>query len=176
MNAKENAWRLGAITRRLILLPAIVVAVSLAFTEAASAQPVFRASLKATGPTSPPCSAFVCGTASIDGYGPASFTWTLNSLTPTSNPACFSYSAVVLFALSDGISTLSLNEAGLVCGPGFSAVAQPPGSNENGHPGFATGSWSVGAATGQFSGLTDATGADTFRVAGNAFLGAYAGT
>jgi hypothetical protein len=158
------------------VLPALVVALSLAFTGAASAQG-FHASAKATGPTGfANCTAFACGTAQIDGYGPASFTFILNSFAPTSSPGCFSYSAVDLFALSDSISTLSLNEAGTVCGPGFSAVAQPPGSNENGHPGFGTGSWSVGTATGRFSGLADATGSDTLKTAGNVFLGTYAGT
>ena len=157
-NCGISAWR--SIARRLLLLPALVFGLSLAYAGGASATG-FQASVKATGPPPKGCTAFACGTAQINGYGPASFTLTLNSLTPASSPTCFSYSAVALFALSDRISTLSLNEAGMVCGPGLSAVAQPPGLKGNGHPGSALGSWSVGAATGQFSGLADATGADT---------------
>jgi hypothetical protein len=38
VNAQSKQWKLSALARRLIVLPAIVVAVSLAFTEAASEQ------------------------------------------------------------------------------------------------------------------------------------------
>lgn len=89
MNAQANNWKLGAFTRRLIVLPALVVAVSLAFTGAASAQTAFQASVKGNNPPPKPCpTTTFCGSANIAGYGPA--TWTLNgiSTTPVSSGIC----------------------------------------------------------------------------------------
>ena len=165
MNAKGNAWRPGAVMRHLIFAPALVVALSLAFTGAASAQTAFQASVSGVVPKpKPPCpTTTFCGSASIAGYGPA--TWTLNVTNNTTvSPACFTYQAVTTFELLSDDSTLVLDESGLVCGPGNSYPALPPTSF--GGPLKSTGSWTVDPlSNGQFSGLTGA-GTDALHTAG----------
>jgi hypothetical protein len=137
----------------------------------ASAQTVFQATVSAHNPKPQPCAVFACGNASIAGYGPATWTWNLTNLTDVSS-TCASYQAISTFELSDG-STLTVNETGLVCGPGNSAASEPPTSF--GHPSYATGSWTVAGATGQFQGLTG-TGTDVLQAAGAELSGAYTAT
>ena len=111
------------------------LALSLGLTATASAQPAFLASVKGINPkghTQCPSTEF-CGTASIAGYGTA--TWRINKIvtTPVSSGIClrtglvpaFTYTATTTFVL--GVresSTLVLDEHGLVCAPGNSASAQ----------------------------------------------------
>jgi hypothetical protein len=76
----------------------------------------------------------------------------------------------VTFALADG-STLVLAEAGTICGPGNSNQSHASGRSF-GHPGFATATWTVQSATGQFTGLTGG-GTDVLRLAGADVAGAY---
>jgi len=179
MNAKANASRPGAVMRHLILVPALVAAVSLAFTGAASAQTAFQASVKGiTTKTEPPCAqtiaspptvyAVFCGSASIAGYGPA--TWTLNVTNNTTSEPCFTYQAVTTFELLSDDSTLVLDESGLVCAPGNSYPSV-------GHPLKSTGSWTVDPlSNGQFSGLTGGAGTDALHTAGAQIHGTYSGT
>jgi hypothetical protein len=71
MNLNAKAWGPGALTRVVILLPALVVALSLTFAGAASAQS-FQASVKGITPRDKACpTTTFCGTASIAGHGPA---------------------------------------------------------------------------------------------------------
>lgn len=183
MNARANVWSAGPLARPLKLLPALVVALSLSFSGAASAQPAFQASVSGISPkTKPPCATTFCGTASIAGYGPA--TWTLNVIntTPVSGPcpygppalvSAFTYQATTTFELSDA-SRLVLNESGLVCAPGNSASAPP---QSFGFPEYAkTSSWTVESATGRFSGLTGGAGTDDLHAAGARISGTYSGT
>jgi hypothetical protein len=184
MNAKANAWRPGVVTRYLLLLPALVVALSLSFTGAASAQPAFQATVKGISPKTKPCATTFCGTASIAGIGPA--TWTINvpdnGTTPASGPCpygppalvkAFTYTATTTFTLSDG-STLVLNESGLVCAPGNSQSAPP---QSFGFPEYANSSWTVeGTPTGQFEGLAGAAGTDALHAAGAQISGTYSET
>jgi hypothetical protein len=182
MNAKTNAWSARALTRPHILLPALVAALSLSFTGAASAQTAFEASVKGISPKTKPCATTFCGTASIAGHGPATWTITLNGpTTPASGPcpygppalvSAFTYQATTTFELGDG-STLVLNESGLVCAPGNSASAPP---KSFGFPEYAEdSSWTVESATGQFSELTGG-GTDTLHAAGAQISGTYSGT
>lgn len=190
MNVKANARSAGALTRSHILLPVLVVALSLSFTGAASAQTAFEASVNGDNASSPaakpPCpslSAF-CGTARIGGYGPATFTINVLATVPTSGPcpfgppglrSFFTYTATTTFTLSDG-STLGLDESGLVCAPGNSGSV-PPQSFVYGLPLYANNStWTVESATGQFSGLTGGAGTDALHAAGARISGTYSGT
>jgi hypothetical protein len=190
MNAKATARRLGAVTRRLILLPAIGVALTIAFTGAASAQATpFQASVTSTllrgGGTLPSgaCSngAYSCGTASIAGYGAAS--WNLYVINNTNVPSsCGStYAATTYFTLaSDPSSTLVLDEGGSLCGLGHDGAAYrgyfAEGSKAYGHPFAIVGSWTVDpASTGQFAGL-GGSGTDRVNVAGAHAAGSYNGT
>ena len=181
---KRTNGKLGALTRGLIVLPALVVALSLAFTGAASAQTAFQASVNGINPkpkppcaptiTSPPRAAVFCGSASIAGYGPV--VWTLNA-TPTSPviSGCFNYSGTTTFELLGGGGTLVLDETGQACAPGNSG-ASSASANSFGHPTYATASWMVDpASTGQFEGVTRA-GTDTLHAAGAQLMGTYTGT
>ena len=64
--------RSRSIARRLMLVPALVVALSLAFT-GGIAQTPFQATVSAPTRLPAPCSngTFVCGTANLAGYGAA---------------------------------------------------------------------------------------------------------
>jgi hypothetical protein len=173
MNAKTYTRRSGSVARHLLLLPALVVALSLAFAGAASAQTSFQATVNGINPKpKPPCPTTFCGTASIAGYGPA--TWTINAIsTTTVSSACFSYQATTTFELLSDGSTLVLNETGLVCAPGNSSSAPP---QSFGFPEYAkNSSWTVESGSGQFSGLTGA-GTDALHAAGARISGTYSGT
>jgi hypothetical protein len=183
MNAKANAWRPGAVMRHLIVVPALVAAVSLAFTGAASAQ-TFQASVKANTPPPEPCPGTItfCGSASIAGYGPATWTLTAITTTPTSGPcpygppafvSDFTYTATTTFELLSGDGTLVLDESGLVCAPGNSASAPP---QSHGFPEYASSSWTVDPlSNGVFSGMTG-SGTDALHAAGAHFSGTYSRT
>lgn len=173
MNAKTYTRRSGSVARHLLLLPALVVALSLTFAGAASAQTSFQATVNGINPKpKPPCPTTFCGTASIAGYGTA--TWTINAIsTTTVSSACFSYQATTTFELLSDGSTLVLNETGLVCAPGNSSSAPP---QSFGFPEYAkNSSWTVESGSGQFSGLTGA-GTDALHAAGARISGTYSGT
>jgi hypothetical protein len=175
MNAEANRPKWGVFTRRVIVLPALVVALSLAYTGAASAQTPFQASVTAKGThNGPGCSgpAAACGTANIVGYGTASWDLIITGFTPTS-PTSASYSATTDFRLTDG-STLEVNESGVITTP-YGYTAQP--GTAFGHPNRIAGQWTVVTAnsTGQFTGATG-TGTDTLRAAGARLVGSYNGT
>ena len=185
MTAQTNKWKLGAFAHRLIMLPALVVALSLASTAAASAPPAFQATVNGIHPkTEPPCPTSFCGTASIAGYGSA--TWTLDVLSnPPVSTACprtglvsvETYQATTTFTIpANGVypngSTLVLDESGLVCAPGNSYPGPP---SEVGVPLYAEGNWTVESASGAFSGLTGG-GTDTLHSAGARISGTYSGT
>jgi len=174
-NRRQHNWRRAA-------LALLVVAVSLAFTGAASAQTSFQANvtykrLKPAGACSN--GAFFCGTANITGYGPA--TWNYYLVATPQGTNCFYETAVtvpttvpnVTFGLSDG-STLELSENDYVCGAGNSFAKSP--LTAFGNPLSATGTWLVTSATKQFSGLTGGTGADALHAAGANISGTYTGT
>ena len=117
-----------------------------------------------TKPAGCPDDALVCVAADVTGFGPAAYSFSLTS-TVAVLQACGihiggDYTATVSFTLGDG-STLTLDEAGTVCGPGNSLLA-PGGRLSYGNPVDGTGTRVVRAATGQFASLTGA-GEDTFR-------------
>src|SRR5262245_21644009 len=170
--------------RRLTLtigMPALIVALSLGFTGAASAQTPFQATVKATEPLpKPPCpnGAFACGTANLAGYGAASWNWTVTSLTPVVSSCDSTYTATVEFTLaSDPGSTLVLDESGNLCAPGKDGAGfWKEGPKAFGHPFTIVGSWTVDpASTGQFFGLTG-SGSDLVDTAGANIAGSYSGT
>jgi hypothetical protein len=174
MNAETYTPRSASVARHLLLLAALVVALSLAFTGAASAQTSFQATVNCINPKPKPACPTItfCGTASIAGYGAA--TWTLDATsTTTVSSACFTYLATTTFELLSDGSTLVLNESGLVCAPGNSSSAPP---QSFGFPVYAkNSSWTVESGSGQFSGLTG-SGTDTLRSAGARISGTYSGT
>lgn len=168
----------------LILSPALVVALGLAFTATASAQTPFQASVsftytlpfeKAGG-----CSngAYYCGTADIAGYGTASWNFYVTGLTVSQTSCGSTYQATTDFTLaSDPGSTLVLDEAGPICGPGLDANGYfKEGSTAFGHPNSILGSWTVDpASSGEFSGLSG-SGTDQASFAGAHGAGSYSGT
>jgi hypothetical protein len=173
--------RSRSIARRLMLVSALVVALSLAFTGAASAQTPFQATVKATQ-TLPagPCSngAFACGTANLAGYGAASWNFYVTSVTVVPSSCGSSYTATTEFTLaSDPGSTLVLDESGPVCAPGNDGAGFfKESSKAYGHPFTIVGSWTVDpTSTGQFFGLAG-SGSDLVNTAGAIVAGSYSGT
>jgi hypothetical protein len=169
----------------VLLVPALAVALSLAFAGGASAQTPFQATVTGTlTHNSPGCSsptAFFCGTANIAGYGPATWNLYITGNTNVPSPCGSTYTAVTEFTLvSDPASTLELNEAGDLCGLGHDGAAYrgyfAEGSKAFGHPYEVVGTWTVDPATstGQFKGDTG-SGTDTLHVAGAHFAGSYSG-
>jgi len=163
-----------------MLVSALVVALSLAFTGAASAQTPFQATISATQLLPVPCSngAFVCGTADLAGYGPASWNFFVTGSTAVQTSCGSSYTATIDFTLaSDPNSTLVLDESGSLCFPGLdgrSFFAEGP--NSYGHPFTVVGSWTVDpTSTGQFVGLSG-SGTDLLNSAGAHWDGSYSGT
>jgi hypothetical protein len=172
--------RSRSIARRLMLVSALVVAVSLAFTGAASAQTPFQATVKATV-TRPSggCSngAFACGTANLAGYGAASWNMFVTSVTPVVSSCDSSYTATTEFTLaSDPGSTLVLDESGSLCAPGKDGAGFWKEGPAYGHPFTFVGSWTVDpTSTGQFFGLAG-SGSDLVDTAGANVAGSYSGT
>ena len=180
MSDNAHRWKPGAVTRHLILLPALAVAVSLAFTGAASAQTAFQADVTATDtlPAGPcPTGAFFCGTADIAGYGAASWNFFLTGVTISQTSCGSTYTAITDFTFADG-STLVVNEGGPICGPGKDAAGYfSEGPKAYGHPNYPDGTWTVDTAdsTGQFAGLAG-SGTDALHAAGAHASGSYTGT
>jgi hypothetical protein len=181
MSGNTNKWKPGALTRHLILLPALAVAASLAGTGAASAQTAFQADVTATGPVGAgPCSngAFFCGTADIAGYGTASWDFFLTGYTISQTSCGSTYTATTDFTLASDGSTLAVNESGPICGPGKDAAGYfSEGPNAEGHPNYPDGAWTVDTtdSTGLFAGLSG-SGTDTLQAAGAHASGSYTGT
>jgi hypothetical protein len=181
---KAYTLKARSVTARVILLPALVVALSLALTGAASAQTPLQATVTFTG-TVPagPCSngAYFCGTANIAGYGAASWNEYVTSNTNVVSPCGSTYTATTYFTLvSHPGSTLVLDEGGFLCGLGHDGAAYRgyfyEGSKGFGHPFEVEGSWTVdSASTGQFLGLAG-SGTDLVHVAGAHSAGSYSGT
>ena len=171
--------RLAGILAALAAALAVTAAASLAFTEAASAQTAFQADVTATGPApAGPCSngAFFCGTATIAGYGAASWNFYVTGVTVIQTSCGSTYTATTDFTLADG-STLVVNESGYLCGPGTDANGYfKEGPKALGHPYDAYATWTVDTAdsTGQFAGLAG-SGTDTLHVAGARASGSYTG-
>ena len=168
----------------MLALPALVTALSLAFTGAASAQSSFQASVTFTGTRAAGlCSngAFYCGTANISGYGAASWDLYVLNNNDVESPCGTTYTATTDFTLtSDPLSTLVLDEGGNLCGHGDDGAAYrgyfAEGPNAFGHPFTIVGSWTVDpSSTGQFSGLAG-SGTDLVNVAGAHAAGSYSGT
>jgi hypothetical protein len=173
--------RSRSIARRLMLVSALVVALSLAFTGAASAQTPFQATVSVTVPLPAPCSngAFACGTADLAGYGAASYSIFFTAFTVVQTSCGSSYTdAIIDFTLaSDPDSTLVLDESGSFCFPGLDGRSFfKEGPNSYGHPFTLVGSWTVDpTSTGQFVGLTG-SGTDLLTTAGARWSGSYSGT
>ena len=121
--AMATGSRSRSIAGRLMLVSALVLALSLAFTGAASAQPALQANVAGTG-TPRGCSngATLCGTANIAGHGTASWNWFLTGVTPIQTSCGTTYTATEDFTLASDGSTLALNESGYICAPGKDAI------------------------------------------------------
>jgi hypothetical protein len=177
---KQHKWRRAA-------PPLIVVAVALAFTAAASAQTTFQADVDANTPPPKVCSnSGFCGSASIAGYGSATFTSNITNVIQVANAPCsppsgspalpqgsmndFTYTMTDTFHFSDG--NLVIDESGLACVPGHNES----GAHAGGDPRFVSGTWTVDStSTGQFAGLTG-SGTDLAHLAGGSVSGIYSGT
>jgi hypothetical protein len=173
MHAKAHTSNTRSIARRLLLLPALAIGLSLAFAGAASAQTGFHATITGITPRPDECpvSEFLCGTATTN-YGPAAWGLVLISGTQVSN-ACVTYEATVTFVLDDA-SNLVLDENGTACQPGNAFLA--PGSAVSyGNPFSFNASWTVQSADSQF-GATTGAGMDTLHAAGARVTGTYSQT
>jgi hypothetical protein len=169
--------------RPLVLLPALVVGLSLAFTGAASAQTVpFQASVNdimQKGQPSAPCpTIYYCGSASIAGYGAAFWSFDEDPNVPPTpvGSDCFIYTGTSTFTLLSDGSTLALNENEVFCQPGNSGNTPGFWPHAYGHPGRSNGNWTVQNGTGQFSGLTGGSGTDTLSTNGAQFEVTWSGT
>lgn len=147
MNAEANRRNRRVFTRRLIVLPALVVALGLALTGVASAQTPFQASVTYTGQhNSAGCAngAYSCGTANTN-FGPAS--WDFYPYSNSVQTSCgTTYWATTYFTLQNHPgSTLVLYEHGNLCGPGLNANGYFKGRfpKDFGRPYSALGSWST---------------------------------
>jgi hypothetical protein len=185
ISAKACGLKLRSIAVQLILLPALVGALSLAFAEAAFAQAPFQASVTSTATLpSGGClnGAYSCGTANIAGYGAASWNLYITGNTNVPTPCGSSYAAVTYFTLAnDPGSTLVLDESGSLCGLGHDGAAYrgyfAEGSKAFGHPFAVVGSWTVDpTSTGQFATALGGSGTDTLQYAGAHGAGSYSGT
>jgi len=177
--AMATGSRSRSIAGRLMLVSALVLALSLAFTGAASAQPALQANVAGTG-TPRGCSngATLCGTANIAGHSTANWNWFVTGVTPVQTSCGTTYTATVDFTLASDGSTLALNESGYICAPGKDAIGFfAEGPMALGHPNYPHGTWTVDTAdsTGQFAGL-DGSGTDDLQNAGGQVSGSYSGT
>jgi hypothetical protein len=193
MNARKNRWKCGALARSVMLLPALVVGIGLAFAGAASAQTTFQADVtaKSTKPSGG-CSngAFSCGTANIAGYGAGSWDLFLAGNTNVPTSCGSTYTAVTYFTLATDGSTLALDEGGYLCAPGMNGNGYfKEGLKAWGYPYTALGTWTIDTAdsSGVFGNLqgcgTDPNtqqpipcGTDTLYYAGAQATGSYSGT
>ena len=144
MSDNASIWKPGAFTRYLILVPALVVAVSLGFTGAASAQTAFQADVTGTVtlPTGCATGAFFCGTADIAGYGAASWNFFVTNVTLSQTSCGTTYTATTDFTLASDGSTLVVNERGYVCLPGNDGAGWfAEGPHAYGHPNYPQGTW-----------------------------------
>lgn len=182
--ANAGGSRPRLIARSALVVATLAAALSLASTEAATAQASFQANVTFTG-TRPAglCAngAYLCGTANIAGHGAASWNMYVTGNTSVPTPCGSSYTAVTDFSLNnDPSSTLVLDEGGSLCGLGHDGAAYrgyfAEGSKAFGHPFAIVGTWTVDAtSTGQFSGLAG-SGTDLVKLAGAHAAGSYSGT
>jgi hypothetical protein len=176
---------------RLVAVSALVVALTVALTGAASAQAMpFQASVTSTlvrgGGTLPSgaCSngAYSCGTANIAGYGAASWNLYVTNYAPVPTSCGSTYTATTYFTLASDRSTLVLNESGNLCAPGLNGNGYfMDGAKAYGHPFSGLGSWTIDTAdsTGVFGSLTGGMGTggtDTLQFDGAHAAGEYSGT
>lgn len=182
-----HADQRGHTWKHLPTLAAATVLLIAGSAQRASADTVhvpFQADVTATE-TLPagPCSngAYICGTATLAGYGAASWDLYPTAYTPSVTPCGSSYAATTYFTLAnDPGSTLVVDEAGSFCGLGHDGAAYRgyfnEGSKAYGHPFAIVGGWTVDpASTGQFSGLAG-SGTDRVNIAGAHVGGSYSGT
>jgi hypothetical protein len=158
---------------RRYLLCILALATAMACSApAAAAQTAVTAKVKGHTTSSVSCDgANLCANAVITGFGSAEYSFTTTGFAFIS-AACGSYAATTTFKLQDG-STLTLNEAGTICGRGLSFVK---GSLTSfGNPRVISGDWVVQAATGQFAGMTG-SGTNTLHFEGANRNGTYSGT
>jgi hypothetical protein len=175
MPLDDRAGRRHPLTAARALLALMLGLSVIAIGPGASAQTTaFRAEFDGPSPKPAGCpdGAFVCGHGDVAGFGTADYGYFLDSFARVS-ASCASYIATVSIALTDS-STLTLEEAGTVCGPGGSFFPQPAPGGSYGNPVNGNGTWEVQSATGQFAGVTG-SGTDTFHSAGAHFTASYVG-
>ena len=173
-----------SVIRPRVLLPALVVGLSIAFTGAASAQTTvpFLASVSNTNQATPAScpTAYYCGYATIPGYGNAFWSFNVNDPAgpiPLSYD-CYLYVGTSTLTLnSDPGSVLVLDENVTGCQPGNSGNTPGFWPHALGHPLYATGTWTVDTklSSGQFKRWTG-SGTDSGRSDGAPLEFAWTGT
>ena len=173
-----------SVIRPRVLLPALVVGLSIAFTGAASAQTTvpFQASVSNTNQATPAScpTAYYCGYATIPGYGNAFWSFNVNDPagpTPLSYD-CYLYVGTSTLTLNtDPGSVLVLDENVTGCQPGNSGNTPGFWPHALGHPLYATGTWTVDTklSSGQFKRWTG-SGTDSGRSDGAPLEFAWTGT
>ena len=123
---------------------------------------------------SKPCSHFLCGIGTVQGFGDATDTWDPTSLEPIEGTNCALYSAERSITLASDGSTLSLTEEGTVCFPGQSAEAVGA-QHSFGNPFDASATYDVDRGTGVFRG-SKGSGTDHLTTAGDAGHSQLSGT
>jgi hypothetical protein len=123
---------------------------------------------------SKPCSHFLCGTGTVQGFGEATSTWDPTSFEPIEGTNCALYTADRTITLVSDGSTLSLTEEGTVCFPGKSAEAVGA-LHSFGNPFEADATYTVTRGTGVFRGAKG-SGTDHITTAGDAGHSQLSGT
>jgi hypothetical protein len=143
----------GSDMRRIVALAGFVVTYTLApvFAQAARAETsvAFQWTVKYTSgaPASKPCDHIQCGEGTVVGFGDATSTADLTSVSEIPGTSCFLATVDETITLTSDGSTLRLEENGTACFPGNSLHAVPfP------FPFDAEGTFTVRHATGIFHG------------------------
>jgi hypothetical protein len=113
-----------------------------------------------------PCSHFLCGTGTVQGFGSATSTFDPLTSTPIDGTNCSTFTAERTVTLVGLTGTLTLSEEGTVCFPGKSAQAAGT-LHSFGNPFNATATFTVSGGTGVFSGA-EGSGTDHVSAAGDA--------
>jgi hypothetical protein len=156
--------------RRAVLI-LVIAALPLGFATAASAGTAsFEATFTQIYSTST-CHfpTVFCGSGTVAGFGPATSTVLLTSITPVPGSDCRALTALRTITLDNGSGSLTLAENGTICPPNAAA------SDAQGSPFTVDKSYTVASGTGVFAGASG-SGTDINRSAGNSQVSEISGT
>jgi hypothetical protein len=122
-----------------------------------------------------PCDAFFCGAGTVQGYGPATFTFNLLTFSGFDESGCGTLTAEEIITLDDGSGSLRLAESGTVCGASPGSTFAPGAEHSFGNPYSLDLTYTVKGGTGIFANAKG-TGSVTIRTAGESGHKTVSGT